>query len=265
MAHDRPVPLDFHDPRNAVASVDRRADEAWGRAIRAVVDPRGCAVVDLGCGGGTYARAWLEEGAASVVAVDSSRPILATAAATLAAEPRARLVHADAVATTLASGSADIVFARALVHHLADLAPFARECARLLKPGGTLIVQDRTMSDVAVPGSPRHPRGYFFAVHPQLFATEVQRRFAHDEVADALGAAGFGAVHTTRLWETRQRYGHRDEYLAELRTRAGRSILHELDDDQLADLVAALGGLLADGPLAESDRWTLWSATKPVG
>lgn len=224
------------------------------------MEPQGLDVVDLGCGGGSYVRAWLDLDAASVVGVDSSRPMLGSAASGVGGEERVRLVQADATATGLPSACADVVFTRALVHHLDDLEPMTHECARLLRPGGLLIVQDRTMSDVAVPGSPLHPRGYFFAVHPQLFQVEVQRRPTPEGIAAALASAGFESARTHRFWETRRRYEHRDEYLAEVRARTGRSILHELDDDQLDTLVTTLRGLLVDGPLIDSDRWTLWSA-----
>jgi 2-polyprenyl-3-methyl-5-hydroxy-6-metoxy-1,4-benzoquinol methylase len=43
------------------------------------VNPTSADVVDIGCGGGTYLRAWHELGAATVTGVDSSGPILEAA------------------------------------------------------------------------------------------------------------------------------------------------------------------------------------------
>ncbi|MBM6590874.1 methyltransferase domain-containing protein [Brevibacterium sp. RIT803] len=54
-----------------------------------------------------------------------------------------------------------MVFQKALIHHLPDPAKAFAEAKRLLAPGGTLIVQDRTMEDVRKPGSSEHLRGYF--------------------------------------------------------------------------------------------------------
>jgi hypothetical protein len=68
----------------------------------------------------------------------------------------------------------------------------------------------------------------------------------------------FGSVSTTELWEVRRRYADREDYLAEIAQRTGRSILHELNDDELDDLVDRLRERLPTGPLVEQDRWTVW-------
>ncbi|WP_344640396.1 class I SAM-dependent methyltransferase [Kitasatospora cystarginea] len=77
--------------------------------------------------------------------------------------------------TGLPDGSADIVFERALVHHLDDLPTAFREARRVLAPGGTLIVQDRTIEDVRRPGSADHLRGWFFEFFPGLLEPGVRR------------------------------------------------------------------------------------------
>ena len=60
----------------------------------------------------------------------------------------------------------------------------------------------------------------------------------------------------------RRRYASSEEYLAEIRSRTGRSILHELDDAELDHLVDELRGRLAEGPVVERDRWTVWAARR---
>jgi hypothetical protein len=57
----------------------------------------------------------------------------------------------------------------------------------------------------------------------------------------------------------RRRYTDREDYLAEIAQRTGRSILHELSDAELEHLVGELRGRLPEGPVVEQDRWTLWS------
>ena len=79
----------------------------------------------------------------------------------------------------------------------------------------------------------------------------------------ALAPAGFGEVTTTSLREVRRRYADRGDYLAEIAARTGRSILHELTDAELAQLVDELGRRLPEGPLVEQDRWTLWRGVRP--
>ena len=76
--------------------------------------------------------------------------------------------------------------------------------------------------------------------------------------------AGF-AVTTRALWELRAVHPHRDAYLEEIRQRRGRSILHELDDREVARLVDVLADRLPAGePVVETDRWTLWTGALPA-
>ena len=257
------MPIDFSAESNRRSYSGREADDSWRAAILGLVDPVGATVVDIGCGGGTYLRAWSELGAARVVGVDSSAPLLHSARDDHGDLPGAGFHLGDAAATGLPDGTADVVFERALVHHLDDLAPVVAESRRLLRPGGTYLVQDRTPDDVALPGSPEHPRGFLFEVFPRLLDVERGRRHTTAALTSALEQGGFDDVRTTSLEEVRRRYAAREEYLAEIAARTGRSILHELDDAELDDLVEELRHRLPDGPLVERDRWTIWSARRP--
>jgi ubiquinone/menaquinone biosynthesis C-methylase UbiE len=257
------VPIDFHDTANRSTYSGREADASWREAVVALVDPADAVVVDIGCGGGTYTRAWSDLGAATVTGIDFSEPILGAARAAHADLPGVTFRGGEAAATGLPDGSADVVFERALIHHVPDLEAAAAEAFRVLRPGGILLIQDRTPGDVAQPGSETHPRGWLFDVFPRLLDVENGRRPDPASVATALASAGFGDVTTTSLWEVRRRYVDRGDYLAEIGDRTGRSILHELGDDELAHLVEELRRRLPDGPLVEQDRWTLWRAVRP--
>ena len=155
---------------------------------------------------------------------------------------------------------ADIVFSRALVHHLEDLTAFAQEAVRLVRPGGSIIIQDRTMDDVAKPADPRHLRGYFFELFPRLFEVERTRRPEETEMAEALQVAANAEVDVRRLWEVRTMHESRQHVLADIGARKGRSILHDLDGDELEALVGHIAGRLPDGHIWEMDSWTLWIA-----
>lgn len=259
------MPIDFHDPVNSRTYSGREADRSWRAAVVRLADPIGARVVDVGCGGGTYTRAWSEMGAATVTGVDFSAPILEAARSASGELPGVTFRQGDAAATGLEGGRADIVFARALVHHVADLAAVAAEAARLLRPGGTYLIQDRTPEDVAQSGSVTHPRGWLFDVFPRLRDVENARRPDTPAVAAALASAGFGTLTATSLWEVRRHYADREAYLQEIGTRTGRSILHELSDHELAHLVGELRKRLPDGSVVERDRWTLWRAVLPAG
>jgi len=257
------VPIDFTDPANRGTYSGRTADPSWHAAIGDLVDARGLTVADVGCGGGVYAHAWLDLGAARVVGVDSSEPLLG-AARESGDRPGLTFLAGDAAATGLAAESVDVVFQRALVHHLADLGPVAAEAFRVLAPGGRYVVQDRVADDVTQPPSSRHVRAWFFAVHPRLLDVELARRPTPAAVTTALSAAGFTDLRQSTLWETRRVHADPEELLREVRGRVGRSILHELDDAELDVLVERMRAELpAGGPVVEQDRWTVWTATRP--
>jgi ubiquinone/menaquinone biosynthesis C-methylase UbiE len=258
------VPIDFHDPQNRHTYGARDADASWSAAARAQVDATGRDVVDIGCGAGVYARAWLELGAGRVTGVDFSTEMLAAAREEAGASERLRFVHGAADATGLPAACADVVFARALVHHLPSVEAFLLEARRLLRPGGTVLIQDRTIEDVCVPGSPDHPRGLILERFPRLVEIEAARRPGETELAEGLRRAGFGDVQVTKLVELRRSYPSPQPYVAEIRRRTGRSLLHDLDDRELAALADHLESVLPhDLPVHERDRWTLWSARDP--
>lgn len=252
--------IDFQDAANSRTYSGRTADASWRDAAVALTDPVGADVADVGAGGGTYTRAWHELGAATVTAVDSSVPILGAARDGHGDLPGVRFVLGDAAATGLPDGSVDIVFERALVHHVPDLSAVVVEARRVLRPGGVYLVQDRTTDDAFEPGPPCHPRGWFFDVWPRLRAVESARRPDTEKVLAAMAEAGFGELSTRSLWEVRREYPDREDYLSEIRQRTGRSILHELTDDELDHLVEQLRALLPEAPVTERDRWTLWRA-----
>ncbi len=259
------MPIDFHDQRNARTYATRGADATWIEALTAVVALAGKRVMDIGCGGGIYSRAWATLGAAHVLGVDFSAVMLDDARQTCADLPNIEFHQSDALATGLPDASADIVYERALLHHVTDIPAAAREAYRLLVPGGLYLAQDRTPEDLRIPGAPDHIRGYFHERFPRLLDVELRRRPRSADVQAALSAAGFVDVHEHSFWEVRRVYMDADELAADLTTRTDHSILHELGDDEVAELIAYVRERVpAAGPITDASRWTLWWATKPA-
>lgn len=263
------MPIDFHDKQNRQSYALRKVDRSWREAIQQMVNVSGLNVLDIGSGGGIYSRALAEMGAAHVTGVDFSQEMLEAAREQSQGYAQVEFVSGNALETGLPGEEYDLIVERALIHHLAlaDLESAFREAFRLLRPGGMLLLQDRTPEDCLLPGSKRHIRGYFFERYPRLMRKEIERRPELDTVLQVLQRAGFSRTNAEKLWETRARYPALAALASDLLNRTGRSILHELNDTELQDLVDAISQELQSQlkpgeEIVEEDRWTVWSGKR---
>ncbi|MNO16808.1 putative methyltransferase YcgJ [compost metagenome] len=257
------MPMDFHDSCNKQSYTSRTAGKRWSELVIEYAELRGKQVLDLGCGGGIYSKALAAVGAEHVTGMDFSREMLEGAAWNCRDIDNISFVQGNALDTRLGADTFDVLLERALIHHIAQLDLCFLEAWRVLKPGGRLIVQDRTPEDCALPGSVTHLRGYFFEKFPHLLEQENGRRHTSKQVNEALSAAGFEAVAELKFWETRAIYDDFAGLEADLLQRTGRSILHELADGELAELVSFMKERLGTvQPIEEKDRWTVWVAEK---
>lgn len=260
------MPINFHSPHNRNSYTTREADISWSSAIEELIDVRGKNVLDIGCGGGIYSRALAEMGAEQVTGVDFSEEMLHGAAEYCREYDQINFVIGNALNTNLPSGKYDVIVERALIHHIKDLSECFSEAFRLLKAGGTLIVQDRTAEDCLLPGSQMHIRGYFFSYFPRLADKEIARRHSSEDVQNSLKQVGFQQVEERKLWETRRTYSNVNDLRQDLLARTGRSILHDLTDSELLLLVNYIQkqwqGALEE-QIIEQDRWSIWSVSQP--
>jgi ubiquinone/menaquinone biosynthesis C-methylase UbiE len=108
-------------------------------------DPASLDYLDLACGDGSFTQSVLDNWPAlRATALDLSPAYLGKARATLSTHRQLRFVEAKAEATGLESGAFDIISAVYLFHELPPQirVDVAAECARILKPGGTLMLVD---------------------------------------------------------------------------------------------------------------------------
>jgi SAM-dependent methyltransferase len=92
--------------------------------------------LDLGCGEGRLARD-LKALGHTVLAFDSSVSMVETA---LAADPDLEVVQADASRLPLPDGAADLAVAFMSLMDMDDMDGSVREAARVVEPGGTLVL-----------------------------------------------------------------------------------------------------------------------------
>lgn len=154
--------------------------------MRAMVGPESVSLfVDLGTGTGRMLELFADV-YEHAVGFDLSREMLAVARANL---ERAGVAHAqvrlgDLFSVPLDAGTADLVCLHQVLHFLADPGAAVREAARLLKPGGRLLISD-------------------FAPHELEFLRErhAHRRlgFSEDEVRSWCRASGLSVSDTQTL------------------------------------------------------------------
>jgi SAM-dependent methyltransferase len=106
----------------------------------------GKVVADIGSGFGVIANLMAFWGARAVYAVDRSRPRLTSHARLLRTAFRGLdQVHpmlGSADALPLDDASVDALFSNEAISHYADVDGFLDECARVMRPGGRLIISD---------------------------------------------------------------------------------------------------------------------------
>jgi ubiquinone/menaquinone biosynthesis C-methylase UbiE len=128
---------------------------AWGRALA----PN--RALDVATGGGHTALAFAGI-ARHVTACDLTEPMLRAARGMVRERGgAAAFVAGDAVSLPFHEGAFDVVTCRIAPHHFPDVAGFVREVRRVLRPGGSFLVQDILGHDDA---------------EAAAFITEVERR-----------------------------------------------------------------------------------------
>ena len=140
---------DFHDQLaeelEPARMPPRPLDPLDQAVMRAGGDLRGKRVLDLGCGSGDFTLALARAGARTT-AVDLSPGMVDVARRRLAEfEPdaAAEFVVAPAEQLPIEDSTIDVIVGRFILHHL-DIPEAARECARVLAPGGVALFAENS-------------------------------------------------------------------------------------------------------------------------
>lgn len=129
----------------------RTYDRLWGGYVRRTLDlldahariRPGERVLDVGCGTGAYsARLVGRHREQDVTGVDLSPEMLAEARRKTAEAPNVRFVRASAEALPFAEASFDGVVSTSALHYVEHPSVALAEAARVLRPGGRLVVVD---------------------------------------------------------------------------------------------------------------------------
>jgi ubiquinone/menaquinone biosynthesis C-methylase UbiE len=124
---------------DAGRSLPASAVETWMNAAARHIQPRSRPILDLGSGTGRFSGALAERFGVSVVALEPAAGMQAQASRRN--DTGVLLVAGDATMVPTASGVFSAVWASQVVHHVADRARLAVELARVLIPGGCVLVR----------------------------------------------------------------------------------------------------------------------------
>jgi ArsR family transcriptional regulator len=166
---------------------DRMREELFGShfhlaALAALAD--GAWIVgDLGCGTGQVTAA-LAPFVSRVVAVDESAAMLQAAKQRLRELPNVDLRRGELEALPLDDGRLDAATMMVVLHHLADPSKALAEAARVLRPGGRLLIVDMLPHD---------------REHYRQQMGHVRLGFGEAEIVRLLTDAGFGETRVMPL------------------------------------------------------------------
>ena len=198
---DRIAPV--YDVMNRVMTVG--LDQRWRRlTVRQVVAP-GDRVLDGCCGTGDLALAARRAGAAEVVGLDFSEPMLERARRK---EPAVEWIHGDLLELPFEDASFDAATVGFGVRNVTDLERGIAELRRVLRPGGRVGILEITRPrgplklfyklwfDVLIPLAGKLlPGGKAYTYLP----ASVRRFPGPEELAALMQAQGFGEVGFRRL------------------------------------------------------------------
>lgn len=166
---------------SAAGRWDRLRAELFGRradllGLLALVD-ESWVVGDLGCGTGQVAES-LAPFVARVIAVDESDAMLAAARDRLSGVANVALRRGSVEALPIDSGQLDVAVLSLVLHHVSEPERALAEVARVLKPGGRVLIVDMMPHDRV---EYRHEMGHSWL------------GFSSDQLGRWVAAAGFDA------------------------------------------------------------------------
>jgi SAM-dependent methyltransferase len=154
------------------------------------LDPTG-RVLDAGCGEGYGAELLRLAGADSVTGLDYEHTTLRHVRRVY---PQVNVVRGNLVQTAFASGTFDLVTSLQTIEHLWEQPRFITECARVVKPAGTLVL--------STPNRLTFPSGNWYHTRELTAAEFAELLEPHFDITQALGLH-----HGRRLTEWEAQHG----------------------------------------------------------
>jgi trans-aconitate 2-methyltransferase len=213
----------------------------WGRGVLDRLGLRGDeTVLELGCGSGRDTELLLDAlPRGRVVAVDGSQQMLDQLRARLGDHDRLEVLHRDLRQPFQLQGPFDAVMSVATFHWLPDHAHVFNEIAKIVRPGGRLVIEAGGEGNIV------QFLKALVAVHPDDSA-RIWNFAGIPATRARLHDAGFDQIDV-RLVADEARLEDRAQLEAFVATVMIAAQLRELPDDERAPLVSAVCDRLQDG------------------
>ena len=192
-------------------------------------------ILDLGCGTGRFSQGLATRFRADLIGIDPSRKMLQLAR-TKGHDGRVRYQPGAAEAIPLQDRSVDMVFMSMSFHHFTDPALAARECGRVLREEGRLLVRTGTRERISA-----YPYVQFFP-STRLILKEVLPDVAR--LREVFHGAGLELIASELIQQT---IAPDWPTYAEKLSAGGDSVLARLDAQELIDGLARMRGHVAAG------------------
>lgn len=189
--------------------------------------PRAIRVLDFGCGTGNYLAA-LEAArpAWALAGVEPSAGMRDRAKAKLA---RAQVLAGDHSALPLPDGSVDLAFMTDVVHHVPDLPAMFAALARVLAPGGRLLIATQSHEQIG--------ERFYSEYFPGAVAADLARYPDIPALDAGAKAAGLSVLESAELPGGSRRID--GDFIALVQSR-GYSMFRLLSDEEVEDGLSLL-------------------------
>lgn len=189
-----------YDETDIPAAYDRARDhgpevlDLWMRTLAAHLGERKIScILDLGCGTGRFSSSLAVRFNADVIALDPSSKML-DQARRKTGSPRVLFCRAQAEALPFCSGAVDLVFMSMSFHHFSDARVAARECRRVLRPRGSVVVRTGTREQIGA-----YPYVPFFPSISRILEQMLPNR---RELQETFAVAGLELVKSESITQT---------------------------------------------------------------
>jgi ubiquinone/menaquinone biosynthesis C-methylase UbiE len=203
------------DVSEFLATGSREIDESWEqhRRVTGHVPAADAVVLDFGCGVGRLSSA-IAARTRHVVGIDISEPMLRTSRSVVPDEVRDRFspVLSSSAALPLRDASVDLAYTSLVLQHMpAELAVgYIREFMRVLRPGGTAMVQVADEPDSSLKGRAFRflPAGLYGWLQQRVLGYPAPMRMQQMTMEQVAGTVASAGGRVVEHWDDPSYGGH---------------------------------------------------------